>query len=113
MPLVLSQLARIGVPFSVMYLMQPQGSTIPYFVFRVVDNGFGTAGVLGAAVADIIPIQHRAGAFGILSASVAIGYCTSAFIAAFFSRCSDPGTHLANFCWAFRSANCLGTVSPA
>jgi MFS family permease len=41
---------------------------------------------MSAAVADIVPPENRAGAFGILFASVSVGYCISAFIAPFFSR---------------------------
>lgn len=37
----MSQVARVGVPFSIMYFMQPTGSIMPYFVLRLVDSGFG------------------------------------------------------------------------
>ncbi|KAH7492256.1 Hippocampus abundant transcript-like protein 1 [Phytophthora ramorum] len=84
--LVLSQLARVGTPFSIMYFMQPGGSIIPYLVLRMIDYGFGTAGVMSAAVADIVSPGNRAAAFGILFASISVGYCMSAFIAPFFSR---------------------------
>ncbi|KAG7382803.1 Hippocampus abundant transcript 1 protein [Phytophthora pseudosyringae] len=84
--LVLSQLARVGTPFSVMYFMQPEGSITPYFVLRLIDYGFGTAGVMSAAVADIVDPENRAAAFGVLFASQSIGYCMTAFIAPFFSR---------------------------
>lgn len=84
--LVLSQLARVGTPFSVMYFMQPEGSITPYFVLRLIDYGFGTAGVMSASVADIVTPEDRAGAFGVLFASQSVGYCMTAFIAPFFSR---------------------------
>ncbi|KAG7382802.1 Hippocampus abundant transcript 1 protein [Phytophthora pseudosyringae] len=84
--LVLSQTLRLGVPFSVMYFMQPGGSITPYFVLRLVDSGVGTAGVMSAAVADIVAPEDRAAAFGILFASLSVGFCASAFVAPFFSR---------------------------
>ncbi|ETO64617.1 hypothetical protein F444_17902 [Phytophthora nicotianae P1976] len=84
--LVLSQLARVCTPFSVMYFMQPDGSITPYFVLRLIDYGFGTAGVMSASVADIVVPENRAAAFGILFASQSVGYCMTAFIAPFFSR---------------------------
>ncbi|KAE9155693.1 hypothetical protein PF006_g386 [Phytophthora fragariae] len=84
--LVLSQLARVGTPFSIMYFIQPHGSITPYFVLRLIDYGFGTAGVMGAAVADIVPPENRAAAFGILFASLSSGFSLSAFAARFFSR---------------------------
>ncbi|KAL4177256.1 hypothetical protein KRP22_002190 [Phytophthora ramorum] len=84
--LVMSQVMRVGVPFSVMYFMQPQGSITPYFALRLVDSGFGTAGVMSAAVADVVAPEDRAAAFGLLFASLSVGYCTSAFVAPFFSR---------------------------
>ncbi|KAG2831179.1 hypothetical protein PC112_g7367, partial [Phytophthora cactorum] len=84
--LVLSQLARVGTPFSVMYFMQPEGSITPYFVLRLIDYGFGTAGVMSASVADIVAPENRAAAFGILFASQSVGYCMTAFMAPFFSR---------------------------
>ncbi|CAI5731643.1 unnamed protein product [Peronospora farinosa] len=84
--LVLSQLVRVGTPFSVMYFMQPRGSIIPYLILRLFDYGFGTAGVMSAAVADVVTPEKRAAAFGILFAGLSVGYCISAFIAPFFSR---------------------------
>ncbi|ETI35896.1 hypothetical protein, variant 1 [Phytophthora nicotianae P1569] len=84
--LVLSQIARVGLPFSVAYFMQAQGSIIPYFVLRLIDNAFETGGVINAAATDIVSPDYRATAFGLLSASVVVGYCSSAFVAPFFSR---------------------------
>ncbi|KAI9998976.1 hypothetical protein PInf_003640 [Phytophthora infestans] len=84
--LVLSQLARVGTPFSVMYFMQPEGSITPYFVLELIDYGFGTAGVMSASVADIVAPENRAAAFGVLFASQSVGYCMTAFMAPFFSR---------------------------
>ncbi|EEY53508.1 Major Facilitator Superfamily (MFS) [Phytophthora infestans T30-4] len=84
--LVLNQILRLGVPFSVMYFMQPDGSITPYFVLRLVDSGFGVAGVMSAAIADVVAPEDRAAAFGFLFASLSVGYCTSAFAAPFFSR---------------------------
>ncbi|KAI9923021.1 hypothetical protein PsorP6_000376 [Peronosclerospora sorghi] len=68
--LVLSQLARVGTPFSVQYFMQPNGSITPYFILRLIDYGFGTYGVMSAAVADVVTPENRAAAFGILFASL-------------------------------------------
>ncbi|ETO64619.1 hypothetical protein F444_17903 [Phytophthora nicotianae P1976] len=84
--LVLNQILRLGVPFSVMYFMQPDGSITPYFVLRLVDSGFGVAGVMSAAVADVVAPEDRAAAFGVLFASLSVGFCISAFAAPFFSR---------------------------
>ncbi|EGZ26021.1 hypothetical protein PHYSODRAFT_482737 [Phytophthora sojae] len=84
--LVLNQILRLGVPFSVMYFMQPGGSITPYFILRLADSGFGVAGVMSASVADIVAPEDRAAAFGLLFASLSVGYCASAFIAPFFSR---------------------------
>ncbi|EEY53509.1 Major Facilitator Superfamily (MFS) [Phytophthora infestans T30-4] len=84
--LMLSQLARVGTPFSVMYFMQPDGSITPYFVLRLIDYGFGTAGVMSASVADIVAPENRAAAFGVLFASQSVGYSMTAFMAPFFSR---------------------------
>ncbi|CAH0480278.1 unnamed protein product [Peronospora belbahrii] len=84
--LVLSQLVRVGTPFSVMYFMQLGGSIAPYLVLRLIDYGFGTAGVMNGAVADVVRPENRAAAFGVLLASLSVGYCVSAFIAPFFSR---------------------------
>ncbi|RLN48073.1 hypothetical protein BBJ29_009738, partial [Phytophthora kernoviae] len=84
--LVLSQVVRVGTPFTVMYFMQPGGSIAPYFILRLVDSGFGTAGVTSAAVADVVAPEDRAVAFGITFASLSVGYCISAFTAPFFSR---------------------------
>ncbi|UIZ20918.1 hypothetical protein KXD40_000231 [Peronospora effusa] len=71
-----------------MYFMQPRGSIIPYLILRLFDYGFGTAGVMSAAVADVVTPEKRAAAFGILFAGLSVGYCISAFIAPFFSRVS-------------------------
>ena len=49
---------------------------------------FRTAGVMSAAVADVVTPEKRAAAFGIVFASLSVGYCISAFIAPFFSRVS-------------------------
>ncbi|KAF4319978.1 hypothetical protein G195_006745 [Phytophthora kernoviae 00238/432] len=84
--LVLSQVVRVGTPFTVMYFMQPGGSIAPYFILRLVDSGFGTAGVTSAAVADVVAPEDRAVAFGITFESLSVGYCISAFTAPFFSR---------------------------
>ncbi|CAI5730280.1 unnamed protein product [Hyaloperonospora brassicae] len=84
--LVLSQFARVGTPFLVMYMMHPAGSIAPYFALRLIDYGFGTAGVLSAAVADVVASENRAAAFGVLFASQSVGYCASAFVASLFSR---------------------------
>ncbi|KAL3667325.1 hypothetical protein V7S43_007554 [Phytophthora oleae] len=84
--LVFNQVLRLGTPFSVMYFMQPGGSITPYFVLRLVDSGFGAAGVTSAAVADIVAPEDRAAAFGIIFASLYVGYCLTAFAAPFFSR---------------------------
>lgn len=84
--LVLNQVLRLGFPFSVMYFMQPEGSIVPYFLLRLIDSSFGTTGVMSAAIADVVPPKDRATAFGILFASLYVGYCTSAFVAPFFSR---------------------------
>ncbi|KAG2827510.1 hypothetical protein PC116_g4467 [Phytophthora cactorum] len=84
--LVLNQILRLGVPFSIMYFMQPTGSITPYFVLRLVDSGYGVAGVMSAAIADAVAPEDRAAAFGILFASLTVGYCTGAFAAPFFSR---------------------------
>ncbi|CEG48349.1 major facilitator superfamily [Plasmopara halstedii] len=84
--LVLNQVLRLGFPFSVMYFMQSEGSITPYFLLRLVDSSFGVAGVTSAAIADIVAPEDRAAAFGILFASLSVGYCTSAFAAPFFSR---------------------------
>ncbi|CEG48348.1 major facilitator superfamily [Plasmopara halstedii] len=84
--LVLSQLVRVATPFSIMYFMQPHGSMTPYLILRLIDYGFGTAGVLSAAVADIVAPENRAAAFGILFASQSFGYYVSAFVAPFFTR---------------------------
>ncbi|KAE9361956.1 hypothetical protein PF008_g529 [Phytophthora fragariae] len=84
--IVLSQVLRLGMPFSIMFFMQPGGSITPYFVLRLVDSGFGAAGVMSAAIADIVAPEDRAAAFGVLFASLSVGYCASAFIAPFFSR---------------------------
>ncbi|KAG7394614.1 Hippocampus abundant transcript 1 protein [Phytophthora boehmeriae] len=73
--LVLSQVVRVATPFTVMYFMQPEGSIVPYFILRLVDSGFGTAGVTSAAVADVVPPEDRAVAFGITFASLSVGYC--------------------------------------
>ncbi|KAF4031865.1 hypothetical protein GN244_ATG16269 [Phytophthora infestans] len=78
--LVLSQIARVGLPFSVMYFMQPQGSITPYFVLRLIDNAFETGGVMNAA-ADVVSPDYRVTAFGLLSARIVVDYCSSAFIA--------------------------------
>lgn len=84
--LVLSEAARVGLPFSVIWFSQLRGSIIPYFLLSLIDSGFGTAGVMSAAVTDLVPRDHRAAAFGLLGASFAVGYCASAFVASFFSR---------------------------
>ncbi|KAG1695278.1 hypothetical protein DVH05_020658 [Phytophthora capsici] len=84
--LVLSQITRLGLPFSVMYFMQPHGSITPYFLFTTMDNALEIGGVMNASAADIVAPDYRATAFGLLSASMAVGYCSSAFIAPFFSR---------------------------
>lgn len=47
---------------------------------------------MSAAVADIVAPEDRAAAFGMLFASLSVGYCISAFIAPFFSRVSN--------CWS-------------
>ncbi|KAL3667327.1 hypothetical protein V7S43_007555 [Phytophthora oleae] len=102
--LVLSQLARVGTPFSVMYFMQPEGSITPYFVLRLIDYGFGTAGVMSASVADVVAPEDRAAAFGVLFASQSVGYCMTAFIAPFFSRDTilqiAAGLFVARVLWA-------------
>ncbi|POM73036.1 Major Facilitator Superfamily (MFS) [Phytophthora palmivora] len=84
--LVLSQVVRVATPFSVMYFMEPGGSITPYFMLRLIDSGFGTAGVMSAAIADVVAPEDRTAAFGVLFASLSVGYCISAFIAPFFSR---------------------------
>ncbi|OWY92037.1 Major Facilitator Superfamily (MFS) transporter, partial [Phytophthora megakarya] len=84
--LVLSQVVRVATPFSIMYFVEPGGSITPYFVLRLIDSGFGTAGVMSAAIADVVAPEDRTAAFGILFASLSVGYCISAFIAPFFSR---------------------------
>lgn len=108
--LVLSQVARLGVPFAVMLFAEYGGSIAPYFVLRFVDSAFGyvhfshlhvflrrssdlwryfygrTASVSSAAVADVVSPANRAAAFGILFATFMIGYCISAGIAPLFSR---------------------------
>ncbi|KAE9047103.1 hypothetical protein PR002_g1234 [Phytophthora rubi] len=84
--IVLSQVLRLGMPFSIMFFMQPGGSITPYFVLRLVGSGFGAAGVMSAAIADIVAPEDRAAAFGVLFASLSVGYYASAFIAPFFSR---------------------------
>ncbi|KAG6612616.1 Major Facilitator Superfamily (MFS) [Phytophthora cinnamomi] len=102
--LVLNQILRVGVPFSVMYFMQPGGSITPFFVLRLVDSGFGMAGIMSAAVADIVAPEDRAAAFGVLFASLSVGFCASAFIAPFFSRESvlqvSAGIFVARVLWA-------------
>ncbi|KAG1695279.1 hypothetical protein DVH05_020659 [Phytophthora capsici] len=84
--LVFNQVLRLGTPFTVMYFMQPGGSITPYFVLRLVDSGFGAAGLTSAAVADVVAPEDRAAAFGIIFASLSVGYCVTAFAAPFFSR---------------------------
>ncbi|KAF1329154.1 Major facilitator superfamily, partial [Globisporangium splendens] len=84
--LVLSQVARLGVPFAVLLFAEYGGSIMPYFALRFVDSAFGTASVSSAAVADVVSPANRAAAFGILFATFMIGYCISAGIAPFMSR---------------------------
>jgi hypothetical protein len=39
--LVLSQVARLGVPFTVLLFAEYGGSIMPYFALRFVDSAFG------------------------------------------------------------------------
>ncbi|KAG2962927.1 hypothetical protein PC120_g27602 [Phytophthora cactorum] len=47
---------------------------------------FGTGGVMNAAATDIVSPDYRATAFDLLSVSIVVGYCSSAFMAPFFAR---------------------------
>ncbi|TDH72946.1 hypothetical protein CCR75_003783 [Bremia lactucae] len=78
---------KLGIPFAIILFVQLEGSITPYFVLRLLDSSFGfSAGVMSAAVADVVAPEDRATAFGILFASLSVGYCLSAFAAPFFSR---------------------------
>ncbi|KAG2951790.1 hypothetical protein PC118_g2638 [Phytophthora cactorum] len=86
--LVLSQMVRVGLPFSVMYFLQAHG---PLPLLRVkpdryLSNAFETGGVMNAAATDIVSPDYRATAFDLLSVSIVVGYCSSAFMAPFFAR---------------------------
>ncbi|KAG3200933.1 hypothetical protein PC128_g4222 [Phytophthora cactorum] len=45
-----------------------------------------TGGVMNAAATDIVSPDYRATAFDLLSVSIVVGYCSSAFMAPFFAR---------------------------
>ncbi|TMW66286.1 hypothetical protein Poli38472_004051 [Pythium oligandrum] len=81
-----SQLLRLGLPFSIMYFTQSNGSIWPYFALRLACNIFETMGIGSAAIADIVSPENRATAFGILFAAFSIGYCISAGLAGLFTR---------------------------
>lgn len=39
--IVLSQVFRVGVPFTIIYFSEFGGSIMPYFILRFVDSAFG------------------------------------------------------------------------
>ncbi|KAG2925229.1 hypothetical protein PC115_g8321 [Phytophthora cactorum] len=53
---------------------------------RYLSNAFETGGVMNAAATDIVSPDYRATAFDLLSVSIVVGYCSSAFMAPFFAR---------------------------
>lgn len=38
---MISQVLRLGVPFSIMYFSQQDGSIAPYFFLKFIDSAFG------------------------------------------------------------------------